>query len=266
MPHAAAILVALSMISGSAAQPPRERRVGIDYTISLDRIPTLADLVEIWIPVPREDARQSISQFDVTSDVPYAIVAGEQGNRVVHIKFGGTLIRPSMTLSMRFAAKRRAHPDGDGKSEKDAVLRYWLESPGAPIDEQTRSRALEATEGAVSDVDRARAIYKHVAAASTFTEYARALGIPARFASGLVIPKERGQGVARDEHCWAEFYVKGLGWLPADAAEEDENRVEFWLSRQPGARRCVVFPYAEIDGKPFRGMKTVIRYADLGRH
>lgn len=306
------------------AQAPRERRFGIDYTVSLDNIPTLADTVEIWIPVPHDDAFQTISHFDVDSDFLYQIQTGAFGNRILHLKLGGALLnRRAVMLTMRFVVKRREHlglPVAGNKLEHDHDMQRWLGPDRlVPLDDKIRIWAQEVVDaaGAKSDIDKARAIYNHIVATvkydksgqgwgrgdiyyacetrrgnctdshAIFIGYARALGIPARFSIGLPLPRERGQGVIAGYHCWAEFYSMGMGWIPVDASEavkdparreyffgaHDENRVEFSRGRdliltpqQHGEPlNYFVYPYVEVDGKPYTQVKSTFRYADLKR-
>ncbi|AMC63804.1 hypothetical protein RN09_2056 [Mycobacterium tuberculosis variant africanum] len=54
-----------------------------------------------------------------------------------------------------------------------------------------------------------------------FVSLCRSVDIPARFVLGQAL--ELPQPGAQDcevcgYHCWAEFFVAGLGWLPADAS------------------------------------------------
>ena len=46
----------------------------------------------------------------------------------------------------------------------------------------------------------------------------RASGIPARFSIGYSIPVGES-GELTGYHCWADFYLDGLGWVPVDASE-----------------------------------------------
>jgi hypothetical protein len=118
-----------------------------------------------------------------------------------------------------------------------------------------------------------------------FIGYSRAVGIPARFAIGFPLPSERGEGKILEYHCWAEFYAKGIGWVPVDAAEAaqnpskreyffgalDENRIELTKDRdlvltpkQSGDElNYFVYPYAEVDGKDFDGVRNEVRFHDL---
>lgn len=118
-----------------------------------------------------------------------------------------------------------------------------------------------------------------------FIGYARSLGIPARFAIGLPVPAERGTGQITGYHCWAEFYTRETGWVPVDASEaakdpsrrdyffgaHDENRVEFSIGRdlklnpkQNGdLLNYFIYPYAEVDGKPFTSVDRSFNYRDV---
>jgi hypothetical protein len=74
-------------------------------------------------------------------------------------------------------------------------------------------------------------------------------------------------------HCWAEFFVEPYRWIPVDASEAwkhpekrdyffgayDENRVQFTVGRdirheprqQGDPLNYFIYPYAEVDGKPY---------------
>ena len=118
-----------------------------------------------------------------------------------------------------------------------------------------------------------------------FIGMARASGIPARFAIGFPLPAKATEGAIGGYHCWAEFYVAGYGWIPVDASEawknpdkreyffgaHDVNRVEFTRGRdidlapkQAGEPlNYSVYPYGELGGKPFPGIKAEFAFRDL---
>ena len=304
--------------------PGAERRFRIDYAVSIDKIPTLANFIEVWLPVPHDDAYQTISKFNIESDYTYKIQTGDFGNKMLHMRIPrGTLT--TLMLDMQFVVKRREHvrilngaTAGEDKYDQDANLQRWLEPDRlVPLDPKIRAWAKEVADAANAhtDLEKARAIYNHVVATikfdttgqgwgrgdiyyvydshrgnctdfhAIFIGYARALGIPARFSIGLPLPKERGQGTIPGYHCWAEFYIKGVGWIPVDASEaakdparreyffgaHDENRIEFTRGRdltltprQHGdPLNYFIYPYVEIDGKPFPTVDAKFRYADL---
>ena len=180
-----------------------------------------------------------------------------------------------------------------------------------------RAMASEVVEkaNARTDVEIARAIYDHVVSTvkydksgkgagrgdiyyvskerrgncadfnAIFIGYSRAVGIPTRFAIGFPLAAQRGEAKIPDYHCWAEFYAKGIGWVPVDAAEAaqhpsnreyyfgalDENRIELTKGRDVvltpkqwgGNLNYFIYPYAEVDGKEFDGVRYEVRYRDL---
>jgi transglutaminase-like putative cysteine protease len=117
-----------------------------------------------------------------------------------------------------------------------------------------------------------------------FIGYCRTLGIPARFAIGVPLPAARGAVEIAGYHCWAEFFANGIGWIPIDASEgakdpsrrtyffgaHDENRIEFSRGRdltlvpqqKSSPVNFLIDAYAELDGKPFSGVKTLIKFRD----
>ena len=85
--------------------------------------------------------------------------------------------------------------------------------------------------------------------------------------------------------CWAQFYVYGIGWVPVDASEawknpkltdyffgaHDVHRVLFTRGRdirlnpaqQGEPLNYFIYPYAEMDGKLFKGIETKFRFRDV---
>ncbi len=118
-----------------------------------------------------------------------------------------------------------------------------------------------------------------------FIGLCRAVGIPAKFAIGFPIAPKRGEGEIGGYHCWAEFWLDGFGWVPVDASEAgknpekkgyyfgtlDENRVQLSIGRDlvlspPQAGDPVnffVYPYVEVDGRPFDKVQRKFQYRDL---
>jgi transglutaminase-like putative cysteine protease len=108
---------------------------------------------------------------------------------------------------------------------------------------------------------------------SPFIGILRADGIPARFDIGFPLPENKDKGDIPGYHCWAEFYAPKTGWIPVDISEAwkakekgdyffgsvDANRVQFSTGRditlspkQDGpALNYFVYPYVEVDGKPY---------------
>jgi transglutaminase-like putative cysteine protease len=119
---------------------------------------------------------------------------------------------------------------------------------------------------------------------SMFMSFGRSRGIPVRFFMGLPVPEKRGEGAIGGYHCWAEFYVAELGWVPVDISEADkypelvqyyfgnltEDRVSFTMGRDlqlnpspaSGVQNFFIYPIAEADGKTVKADKA-FKYRDL---
>jgi transglutaminase-like putative cysteine protease len=120
---------------------------------------------------------------------------------------------------------------------------------------------------------------------SLFIGMMRSSNIPARFEIGFPLPESKSEGDIPGYHCWAEFYLQGTGWVPVDASEasknpakrdyffgaHDDNRVFFTSGRdirlsplQKGEPlNYFIYPYAELDGKPFSGLQSHFSFRDL---
>jgi transglutaminase-like putative cysteine protease len=128
-----------------------------------------------------------------------------------------------------------------------------------PTDGIVRQTALDITKGARTDVDKARAVYEWVVENTErnpktrgcgvgdikamletkalngkcadlnalFVGLVRAAGVPARDVYGIrVADSARGYkslgkagDITRAQHCRAEFYAQGIGWIPVDPAD-----------------------------------------------
>jgi len=184
------------------------------------------------------------------------------------------------------------------------------------VDDTTRALARKVAGGEANPFGQARRIYDHVIGAMEYdagqqswkgsTEHAlvcsvgncndihallislcRSLGIPARLVLGQAFePPEPGEEECDlcGYHCWAEFFVAGLGWLPADAScackydrhglfgQLEMNHVAWSIGRDltlsPAQNgEPVLFladPYAELDGAPFGTVQRSIGFTDQG--
>ncbi len=311
--------------SASAAEDsatPVSRTFEVTYTASLESLPADAERVEVWIPYPQSDGSQQIEVEGVTSPYPTQIETEPSlGNEMIHLEVDHP-DRSSFDVTQTFRVTRtekirkdfaKAMPHhGDLPPE---VARWLKPDKLVPLDERIRRLSADVTEGATTDLEKARKIYDYVVSTMSydksgtgwghgdiywacdmkrgnctdfhalFTGLARAAGIPARFEIGLPIPADRGSGEIGGYHCWAEFYLDGYGWVPIDASEakkhldekdyffgaHDENRVQLSIGRdltlappQKGDPvNYFVYPYAEVNGKPWDGVAHTFTYRDL---
>jgi transglutaminase-like putative cysteine protease len=317
-------IVALPVLCASTILAAAQRSFTFAYSLTVKDVPAVAHLVDIWLPVPHDDPFQSITNPRVDTPYHYEIATGAEQNPILHIRVAEPTMQvtPVMQVTVRFSAVRKEHiqplPVAPVASDglPAGVERHLKPDRLVPLDDTIRRWAREVVEaaGAKTDLEMARAIYNHVVATvkydksgkgwgngdiyyacdarrgnctdfhAIFIGYARAVGIPARFAIGFPLPADRGAGKIAGYHCWAEFYAAGIGWVPVDASEaaknparreyffgaHDENRVEFSKGRdvqlapqQQGAPlNYFVYPYVEVDGGKYTTVETSYSYTD----
>lgn len=322
LPITAAFLCSLHSLHAQPA--PRTRSFHFEYRATVKNIPPGARHVDLWVPVPRSNQWQQIEDLKVDSPYPYEIATTRTGNTMLHVGIDGPKLR-SFSVNISLNACRKEHIQyrltSGARLLRDEspreLSRYLVSERLVPINSQIRSWAQEVVDkaGARTDLEKARAIYDHVIATvkydktghgwgrgdiyyacearrgnctdfhAIFIGYCRALGIPARFIIGFPLPADRGGGKIAGYHCWAEFYAKGIGWVPVDASEaeknpskrnyffgaHDENRIQLsrgrdvmLIPRQQGPPlNYFVYPYAEVDGKAFAGTEQTISYRDV---
>jgi transglutaminase-like putative cysteine protease len=117
-----------------------------------------------------------------------------------------------------------------------------------------------------------------------FMSMCRSADIPCKFEIGFPLPADAKEGKIGGYHCWAYFFAPDRGWVPVDASEarkhpemkgyffgaHDSNRVTFTEGRdlvlvpkQDGDPvNFLVYPYVEIDGKPFDSMEKTFAFKD----
>jgi len=120
---------------------------------------------------------------------------------------------------------------------------------------------------------------------SLFISLARTKGIPARFDMGFPVPEDRAQGNVAGYHCWVNFYLPEIGWVPIDASEafnhpekrelfygaQPVDRIHFTTGRdlrlgdhhRDRALNYFIYPYVEVGGKRYEGLiESTFSYRD----
>ncbi|MBJ20235.1 MAG: transglutaminase domain-containing protein [bacterium] len=123
---------------------------------------------------------------------------------------------------------------------------------------------------------------------SLFISLARTEGIPARFQMGFLVPADRGAGMIEGYHCWVEFWLPEIGWVPIDVSEASRHpaRRELFYGTHPADRvkfttgrdlrlglghegrplNYFIYPYLEIRGEASHAdIRTSFRYRELAR-
>lgn len=303
----------------------RERRFEFRYQVLMPVMPDGAKTYRVWIPLPAETEEQQIHDLKVVSPVRYEQrVEYVYGNRYVYIDLEPEEYPWPLSVTLGFEVTRkenRVDPAAGTASLEKVVhaaegMKKFLQSNrlvplGGLIGELSRKH----TAGAKSDLDKARRIYDYVVSTMSYDKSGegwgrgdalfacdvkkgnctdfhalfigmmRAAGIPARFEIGFPLPPKKGRGDIGGYHCWAQFYLDEVGWVPVDASEawkdpsrkdyffgaHDEHRVHFTTGRdlaldddrQGEPLNYFIYPWAEVDGEPVTPLEKRFWFRDL---
>lgn len=311
------LLLALSLVSASAAWGAS--RAGVVTTAVDLSAKDQGKEVKLWLPYPVSDAAQTISDIKISGDYAESAVYTDtaNGTPILFARWDKGTKSRKLTMSFRAERKeviRRDFPAKEGAWEKADYSRYLAPTSLGPTDGEVKKLADRITAGKVGVLAKTKAIYdwtcentyrdpatrgcgqgnvcallekpggKCTDISSVFIALCRASGIPAREIFGIRLGKKPQEDITGYQHCWAEFFLPGYGWVPADPADvrkamlvenlklEDKKtadyRAYFWGGvdayriRIAGGRDIVLnppqagkplntfgYPYAEVGGE-----------------
>jgi transglutaminase-like putative cysteine protease len=248
-------VVSVSIVSQAASgseRPLKSRTLQLTYQATIRDIPRDAKTLEAWVPLPQTDLNQTIHQISINAPVPIAIGREPRfGNQSLHARVNRP--RAPVQITLVIEATRRENAGHEQSLNAEDRRTYLAPEPLVPLDGPIRELAVVATQGLMTDEEKARAIYEKVTGMMKYdksgtgwgrgdalyacdakrgncTDFhalligmARSAGIPARFAIGLPVPESHGSGEILGYHCWAELHVDGRGWIPVDSSEAAKN-------------------------------------------
>lgn len=305
----------------TAAGGSTGRTVDLDYRFVVRDLPASAGEVTAWIPIPPTNPHQRLIRYEVMSDHPHAaLTETEYGNSFLHFDLSDAVQRRAgnAIVSVRFRVMRMPARalSGDAPGEPDhaeRLDRFLAPDRLVPINGKIALEARRVAGDAAGTIERARRLYDHIVSTvsydksgqgwgrgnavyacdvrrgnctdfhSLFIAEARALRIPARFIMGLPLPEVAAATTIPGYHCWAEFHVEGIGWIPLDASEAsrhpwkrdalfgvlDANRIEFSVGRDihlpksaAGPVNYSIYPHVEVDGVEFPHVETTFAFRE----
>jgi len=245
--------------------------------------PPGAKKARLWLPYPRTDRYQRIRDPEVFGNYAYhGLFTDERGNLILYAEWDlKRTHRPEMVLSyrvLRWEVVRSDFPEPPQSFNPENFKEFLSGNRYVEVGGEVRKLALEITRGKTSVRDKARAIYdwmvdnlrrdpkvkgcgkgivckvlknrcgKCADINSVFVALCRAAGIPAREVFGLRLGREDGENLTGAQHCWAEFFVPGYGWVPADPADVLKAALIKGLSpRAPELRPVREYYFGAVD-------------------
>jgi len=311
------LLLILSMAAVPGVSGAKGKQGIITVTVDLNA-PAGAKQVRLWIPYPMSDEYQRITDVAVQGNYSSMGVyrEGRYGASILFAEWDAPAPKRTMTYSFRVMRKEASAKDCSATEHpvsREEFSLYLSPTRRGPTDGGVAALAARITKGKTSVREKARAIYDWIVENmhrdptvkgcglgevtallaslggkcadihSVFVALARAAGVPAREIFGLRLPPGQEGDITGWQHCWAEFYLPGTGWVPVDPADVrkailarkisleearplreyyfgavDERRVEFGTGRdlvltpsQAGEPlNYFMYPYAEADGTP----------------
>lgn len=320
----AIVAVAQSPALSDNSAPIPSRHFEFTYEVTVPPQAADSGPLRLWIPLPPDDAYQQITGLRITSPVSHTEAReSEYGNRSAYFSPTSEQAAKGFTVEMHFVATRREHKvslvNVSAKSAEplspEMRQRYLQADNLVPLNDTIAKLSREQTAGITDPLAKAHKLYDYVLANmkydksgtgwghgdvmwactakrgnctdfhSLFIGMARVAGIPARFDIGFPLPVDKTSSDIPGYHCWAEFYLDSVGWVPIDASEgwknpdkrdyffgaHDVNRVQFTTGRdirlnpaQKGDRlNYFVYPYAEVGGKPYDQLQTHFAFRDV---
>jgi transglutaminase-like putative cysteine protease len=314
-------IVSLFGIVSSYAFTATSQSFTFTYDFTIKYIPKDAKEIKFWVPYPPQDVNQKIVKVNIDMPGSYKIVKDDTfKNAMIFGTFkngGASTVTGSITYHVeRFERLHKPGKLSEAVSDAHPDELHIYKQPGklVTISPRIKRMAQEITAGQDTPLQKARAIYDYVFENmeynkgvpgwgkgdteracdirkgnctdfhSLFISLARASNIPAKFVIGFNIPDQK-QSVVGGYHCWAEFYINGLGWIPVDISEAwknkskrdyyfgnlDKGRIAFTVGRdivlKPAQKgeplNYFIYPYVEIDGRQAYGIETAFSSALL---
>lgn len=312
----AVLLLCASLSSTAALAKSRAGVVTVEVDLSSQE---KGKEVKLWVPYPVSDRDQAVSDIKVAGDFASSGVYsdGVNGTPILYAEWPKEAASRKLTFSFavdRQEVIRRDFPKTEPSWNRADYAAYLKPTSLGPIDGEVKKLADTITKDRKTVIEKARAIYdwtcenmyrdpntkgcgkgdvcallqkpggKCTDISSVFIALCRAAGVPAREVFSVRLGKKAAEDITTWQHCWAEFFVPGYGWVPADPADvrkamlveklelndskTREYREYFWGGIDPyrvviaSGRDMVLnppqvgaplntfgYPYAEIGGK-----------------
>ena len=313
------LLLCLAILGLAANALAASRSGNVTMNINLSSQPK-DETVRLWLPYPVSDQHQTIGNLRIAGDFISSAVYTDKvhGTPILYAEWAPGAVSRKLELSfgvVRQEILRGKPADNEPCWNPADYAEYLAPTSLGPTSGAVKEVADSIVKGKTTTLAKAKAIYdwtvenmyrdpetrgcgkgdvcalllkpggKCTDISSVFVALCRAAGVPAREIFGLRLGKSAEQDITTWQHCWAEVFIPGSGWMPADPADVrkamlvdklalDSDKVRglrdyFWggidayrfklavgrdLTLNPpqagAALNTFGYPYAEAAGKP----------------
>jgi hypothetical protein len=262
-------LLGLVVFSAAAAfsQAHQQRHFKFKYAFTI-RSPQPGKSLKVWFPEATTDNYQKVRVLSAKGDLPLKRTSeSEYGNRIFYAqtpsaKAGEYHFEVEYdVVRLERAGLRDGKPVGGAPKLTNASLKRFTSADRlVPITGVPAELAVKETQGATSELQKARAIYEYVFRTmrydktgtgwgrgdslwacdskrgnctdfhSLFASMARSQKIPSRFEIGFPLPANKHSSEIPGYHCWTDFYDDST-WVPIDISEawKDQNKKDYFF-------------------------------------
>lgn len=246
-----AILLCMFMPFSAIAAQQASGTISMKFDLSHQ---TAGEEVELWIPYPLSDDDQHITNISIDGDYVKSAIYSDQKYSTPMLYLRWDKEAKSRKLAFSFHAVRnevvkKDFPEVEGAWDPRDYITYLSPTSLGPIDGVVKELANRIVADKATVYDKAKAIYdwtcenmyrdpktkgcgsgdvcsllmtpggKCTDIHSVFVALCRAAGVPAREVFGIRQGKKDGVDISKWQHCWAEFFLPGYGWVPVDPAD-----------------------------------------------
>lgn len=249
------LLILLSILLAQAAAAfGTTSRSGV-VTLTVDLSGQAADQdAKLWIPYPVSDSHQLISEIKVKGDFASSGIYTDRvfGTPMLYAEWPKESSKRTLTLS--FAVERKeirqtGLPTAEPAWNPADYAEYLQPTSLGPVNGEVKKLADSIVKDKKTVLGKARAIYDWVVdnmyrdpetigcgtgdvclllkkpggkctdISSVYIALCRAAGVPAREIFSVRLSKNDQEDITTWQHCWAEFFLPGYGWVTVDPAD-----------------------------------------------
>ncbi|MDD2898307.1 MAG: transglutaminase domain-containing protein [Desulfuromonadaceae bacterium] len=209
---------------------------------------------KLWVPYPVTDRYQKISDIKVSGDfASYGVYTDSTfGTPILYAQWPATALHRKLSFTFtvdRQEIRQTNLPTTEPVWNRADYAEFLKPTSLGPIDGDVKKLADSITKGKRNVLEKARAIYdwccsnmyrdpetigcgkgdvcnllrkpggKCTDISSVYIALCRAAGVPAREIFGIRLGRKASEDITTYQHCWAEFFLPGYGWVTVDPAD-----------------------------------------------